>query len=121
MITLTINAIPASISVPAVVGADVAFTFKAQNPDGTLFDLTDYTVTAEFVSPKAPADLAGLMVAVELTTSVISLSLTGAQTAQLAAAQLNPTAVTYWDWTLWIVKPGDHRPLARGGLVLVPG
>jgi hypothetical protein len=111
---LTLNFIPASISVKTVIGATVAFSVTAKHADGTDFDLSEYTITAPFIGP---APVTGFTV-VPGGISTVTLKLTAAESEALGGGYVN-TPLT-WPWACWIERPGERTEMVRGGLVLSP-
>jgi hypothetical protein len=111
---LTLNFIPAAISVKAVIGASVAFSLTAKHADGTDFDLSGYTVTAPFTGP-APVSA---FTVTPVGTSTVTLAVTPAECAALGAAYLNVPLV--WPWACWLASAdaSERIELVRGGLVL---
>ena len=98
--TPPINLVPNPIQLRCAFGASFAMRMHAQRPDGSAFDLSPYTITAPFIvdgGGPVPA-VAGWLVAVDLATSSVHLSLAEDDTLALAPGGKSAT----WHWAVWL-------------------
>lgn len=111
-----INLIPAAVKIRAAISASVAIRLKAEQSDGTPFDLTPYAVTAFFSGVGATVPpIAGWTIAREPST--IHLSLTEADT--LALAPNNQSASWHWDVWLENTTAAERILFSHGDLGLI--
>lgn len=116
---LTLNYVPASISVHAVIGTALSFSVGFRKPDGTPVDLTGLAITAPLVTPRVdgqPPLVPAFAVVVDLTSATLTLSLTGDDTRQLGEGYLGTPIA--WDWYVWAEGADTSTELARGGVLL---
>ena len=109
-LTQVLAALPTPVDLRLYAGNDFTCTLTVTDPAGAPFDLTGYTVLAQV------RDASGTLLATfssSISTNVVTLSLTKAQTAAVTVPAL-------WDAT--VTDPVAHRAstLAAGDVTVTP-
>jgi hypothetical protein len=104
----TVSLIPKSLSLDLYAGDGVELQLTVDAPDGSPFDLTDGELLAEIKAKRADDD-ARMMFNSAVDGNVVTLNLTGAQTAELGAFR------GAWDCQ-WTPAAGEPRTLVQGGV-----
>lgn len=96
---------PLRLDAASTVGQPLSLVLTFRNPNGTPFDLTGTTVTAGLLdSNRVPVPDDPFTQTVNLAAGIVTLSLTGPQTAE------EPFGAGVWTWWLGVQLPGAAAP-----------